>query len=103
MDKRPKRITNKYFNSNGNKEEKQPLTHYPQGNRTSNYYCKSNPKGKGSHEKQPPQVVPRSSPVRLEFFCTHLHIFEPPINKKGAFFVPAYKTRPQYITVYRKK
>ena len=36
-------ITNKYFNSNGNKEEKQPLTHYPQGNRTSNYYCKSNP------------------------------------------------------------
>lgn len=43
LDKRPKRITNKYFNSNGNKEEKQPLTHYPQGNRTSNYYCKSNP------------------------------------------------------------
>ena len=36
-------ITNKYFNSNGNKEEKQPLTHYSQGNRTSNYYCKSNP------------------------------------------------------------
>ena len=26
------------------------------------------PKGKGSQEKQPPQVVPRSSPVRLEFF-----------------------------------
>ena len=48
-------ITNKYFNSNGNKEEKQPLTHYPQGNRTSNYYCKSNPQG--SQEKQPPQVV----------------------------------------------
>ena len=34
-------ITNKYFNFNGNKEEKHPLTHYPQGNCTSNYYCKS--------------------------------------------------------------
>lgn len=60
-------ITNKYFNSNGKlKKEKQPLTHYPQGNRTSNYYCKSNPKAKGSQENQP--LVPRSSPVRLEFF-----------------------------------
>ena len=31
-------ITNKYFNSNGNKEEKQPYTHYPQGNCTSNHH-----------------------------------------------------------------
>lgn len=81
MDKRPKRITNKYFNSNGNKEEKQPHTHYPQGNRTSNYYCKSNPQG--SQEKQPPQVVPRSSLTGLEFFIR----LELPYHQITSFFV----------------
>ena len=96
MDKRPKRITNKYFNSNGNKEEKQPHTHYPQGNRTSNYYCKSNPQG--SQEKQPPQVVPRSSPKAGVFysagasllsnniiFCHKYRLFSPPQDCGGVF------------------
>ena len=36
------------------------------------------------------------------FILYTLTYFEPPINKKGAFFVPAYETGPQYITAYRK-